>query len=194
MVRLTFLEKKFVFQSEIPTYSLSLIFAIACLGKKLGFRTEYCDYFEYLILNDFENRSFLLGHRVVQIEPNLVWNIPRVDRLWDIKIFWYSLLRKKNSLPYGTLRISDYQILKVGLFYWIKEFFKVNQIDIPGYQYYLSCNAKRMVHLTFLEKSSYFNRKYRLIRLFFFQKYRIFIRSRSCSNQAKHGMEYSPYR
>ena len=30
--------------------------------------------------------------------------------------------------------------------------FKVNQIDIPDYQYYLGCNAKRMVRLTFLEK------------------------------------------
>ena len=28
----------------------------------------------------------------------------------------------------------------------------MNQIDIPDYQYYLGCNAKRMVRLTFLEK------------------------------------------
>ena len=94
----------FVFQSEISIYSLNQIFAIACLGKKLGFRTEYCDYFEYLILNNFENRSFLLGHRVVQIEPNLVWSIPRVGRLWDKNNFWYSLPWKKVSFPYGNLR------------------------------------------------------------------------------------------
>ena len=66
----------------------------------------------------------------------------------------------------------------------------MNQIDIPDYQYYLGCNAKGMVRLTFLEKSSYFNRKFRLIRLFYFQKYRNFIGSRSCPNQTKHGMEY----
>ena len=35
----------------------------------------------------------------------------------------------------------------------VKELFKVNQNDIPDYQYYLSCNAKRMVRLTFLEKN-----------------------------------------
>ena len=29
---------------------------------------------------------------------------------------------------------------------------KVNQIDITNYQYYLACNSKRMVRLTFLEK------------------------------------------
>ena len=40
------------------------------------------------------------------------------------------------------------------------------------------------------EKSSYFNRKYRLIRLFYFQKYRSFIGSRSCPNLTKLGMEY----
>ena len=66
----------------------------------------------------------------------------------------------------------------------------MNQIDIPDYQYYLSCNAEGMVRLTFLEKSSYFNRKFRLIRLFYFQKYRMFIGSRSCPNRTKLGMEY----
>ena len=68
MVRLTFLEKKEVFQSEISTYSL--------------------------------------------------------------------ILFSKNS-----------EILSV------KELFKVNQIDIPDYQYYWKCNAKKMARLTFLEKS-----------------------------------------
>ena len=67
----------------------------------------------------------------------------------------------------------------------------MNEIDIPDYQYYLGCNAKRMVCLTFLEKSSYFNRNFRLIRLFYFQKYRSFIGSRSCSNQTKLRMEYT---
>ena len=43
----------------------------------------------------------------------------------------------------------------------------MNQTDIPNTQYYLNCNAKRMVGLTFLEKSPYFNRKYRLIRSLF---------------------------
>ena len=51
----------------------------------------------------------------------------------------------------------------------------MNQIDIPNYQYYLDCNAKKMVRLTFLEKSSYFSRKYRLIRLFYFQKYKVLL-------------------
>ena len=40
------------------------------------------------------------------------------------------------------------------------------------------------------EKSSYFNRKYRLIRLFYFQKHRNFIGSRSCPNLTKLDIEY----
>ena len=43
----------------------------------------------------------------------------------------------------------------------------MNQIDIPDYQHHLDCNAKRMVRVTFLEKSLYFIRKCRLIRLLF---------------------------
>ena len=31
----------------------------------------------------------------------------------------------------------------------------MNQIEIPDYQLYLGCNAKRMVRLTFLEKISF---------------------------------------
>ena len=42
--------------------------------------------------------------------------------------------------------------LKKGLFHRVKELFKVNQIGIPDYQYYLSCNKERMVRLTFLEQ------------------------------------------
>ena len=67
----------------------------------------------------------------------------------------------------------------------------MNQIDIPNYQYYLGCNAKRMVRLTFLEKSSYFSRKYRLIRLFYFQKYISFIGSKKelfKSNRTRNGV------
>ena len=33
----------------------------------------------------------------------------------------------------------------------------MNQIDISDYKYYLGCNAKRTVRLTFLEKKSVFH-------------------------------------
>ena len=116
----------------------------------------------------------------------------------------------------------------------------MNQLDIPDYKYFLGCNAKRTVRITFLikkfgfhteiclqliqiiifeifffdrikelsksnqtwygvshvyleykkkiissiaclEKSSYFNQKYRLILLFYFKNNRNFFGSKSCS-------------
>ena len=57
----------------------------------------------------------------------------------------------------------------------------MNQIDITDYQHHLGCNAKRMVLVTFLEKSLYFIRKYRLIRLLF--AYSIFINIEILSGQ-----------
>ena len=36
----------------------------------------------------------------------------------------------------------------------------MNQIDIPDYQYYLGCNAKKIVRLTFLEKNKFFIREF----------------------------------
>ena len=109
------------------------------------------------------------------------------------RIFAIACLGKK--LVFHT-EISTFSLIlfsKIYKFHQVKELFKVNQIDIPDYQYYLGCNAKRMVRLTLLEKSLYFNRKYRLFRLFYFQKYRNLIGSRSCSNQTKLGMEYPQY-
>ena len=58
------------------------IFAIACLGKKLVFHTEICEFRNLRIsrLANFKNRSFLLDQGVVQMESDLVWSIPRVGR------------------------------------------------------------------------------------------------------------------
>ena len=56
IVHLTFLEKKFVIQSEISTYSLII---------------EY---------SSFKNIGILLGQGVVQIRPNSVWSITSAVR------------------------------------------------------------------------------------------------------------------
>ena len=49
-------------------------------------------------------------------------------------------------------------------FYRIMKLLKVNQIDIPDYLYYVSCNGKRMIRLSIPEKSRYFTRKYSLLK------------------------------
>ena len=77
---------------------------------------------------------------------------------------------------YRIIRLFYFQKYKNS--FWIKESFKVNQTDTQDNQCYLGCKAKRTVRLTFLEKRSYFNRKYRNIRLFFFKNIEIFLDQR----------------
>ena len=55
----------------------------------------------------------------------------------------------------GNIDLFAYSVIyfqKIVKFYRIKELFKVNQTDIPDYQYHLGCNAKRLAGLAFLEK------------------------------------------
>ena len=46
----------------------------------------------------------------------------------------------------------------------------MNQIDIPDYQYYLGCNPKEMVRLTFLEKKFVFQSEISTFSLILFSK------------------------
>ena len=48
--------------------------------KKISFSYGNLRFFQII---NFKNTSFLLGQEVVQIKLNLVWNIPKVGRLWD---------------------------------------------------------------------------------------------------------------
>ena len=68
------------------------------------------------------------------------------------RIFVIACLGKKLVFDTENCYYFEYFFSKIEKFYWVKELFKVNQIDIPDYQYYLGFNAKRMVRLTFLEK------------------------------------------
>ena len=143
MVSLTFLEKKFVSQSEISTFSLILF------SKKEKF---------YRIKELFKVNQI----DIPDYQYHLGCNTKRMAGL--------AFLEKKFVFQ---SEISIYSLIlfsKIEKFYRIKELFKVNQIDIPDYQYHLGCNTKKMAGLAFLKKSSFFNRKYRFIRLFYFQK------------------------
>ena len=70
--------------------------------------------------------------------------------------------------------------------------FKVNQIDIPDYQYYLGCNAKRMVRLTFLEKKLVFQSEILTYSLILFSKLKKFYRVKELfkSNQTGYGVSH----
>ena len=97
-------------------------------------------------------------------------------------------LGKRSVFHSEICELPDQQILKMGLFYWIKEQFKMKQFYIPDYQCYFGCNSKRMACLTKLmsqatstiqvvmpkewsaklsqRKNHYFIWKYRLMRLY----------------------------
>ena len=142
-VRLIFLEKKFVFQSELSTQSRILFSKILKFYRiKELFKLNQIDIPEY--------------------QYYLNCNAKRTVRLTFLeKKFVFQSEKSTHS------RILFSKILK---FYRIKELFKLNQIDIPEYQYYLNCNAKRTVRLTFLEKKFVFQSELSTYSLILFSK------------------------
>ena len=125
------------------------IFGIAYVGKKLAFDTEICYYFEYFFskigLFDRVKELFKSNQTRYGVSPGYV-------ECKTEKIFGIACLGKKLVFDTEICYYFEYFFSKIEKFYWVKELFKVNQIDIPDYQYYLGCNTKRMVRLTFLEK------------------------------------------
>ena len=64
-----------------------------------------------------------------------------------------TFLEKKEVFQSEISTYSLILFLKNSEILSVKEMFKVKQIGISDYQYYLSCKAKRMFRLTVLEKS-----------------------------------------
>ena len=106
----------------------------------------------------------------------------------------YSLSWKKVRTSIGNFGSLAYHTLilfsKIQKFYRVKELSKSNQTRYGVSHVYLERKTKKFLSQLVYKKSSFFNRKFRLIRLFYFRKYRNFIGSRSCSNRTKLGMEY----
>ena len=77
----------------------------------------------------------------------------------------------------------------------VKNFLKLNQTRHRVSHVNLEPKTKRIFGIACLEKKFLFQSEIStyslIIRLFYFQKYRSFIGSRSCPNQTKLGMEYT---
>ena len=155
--------------------------------KKLVFYTEISTFalIEFSKIVDFYRIIELLKAKQTDIPDYQFYVGCNTNRMVGL-----TFIQKKLVIYTEISTFSLIEFSKIVDFYRIIQLPKANQIDIADYQYYLGCNAKGMIRLTFLEKSSYFSRNFRLIRLFYFQKYRIFIGSRSCPNRTKLGMEY----
>ena len=111
------------------------------------------------------------------------------------KKFRYSLSWKKVRISIGNFGLLAYHALilfsKIQKFYRVKELSKSNQTRYGVSHVYLERKTKRIFGIAYLQKSSFFNRKFRLLRLFYFQKYRNFIGTRNCPNRTKLAMEYT---
>ena len=131
---------------------------------------------------------------VVQSEPHVVWIITIVINVQSKKCFLYSLPRKKISFSYGNLRLFQTSNFKNRSFLSGQEVVQIKpnlvwsilRVDRLCNKKFGPPNFSRK-NLIFQSEISTYSL---IIRLFYFQKYRNFIGSRSCSNQTKLGMEY----
>ena len=81
-----------------------------------------------------------------------------------------TLIQKKLVIYTEISTFSLIDFSKIVDFYPIIQLPKANQIDIADYQYYLGCNAKGMVRLTFLEKKFVFQSEFSTYSLILFSK------------------------
>ena len=166
------------------------IFGIASLGKKLAFDTEICYYFEYFFsklgLFDRVKELFKSNRTRYGVSPGYV--AAKTERIFGI-----ACLGKKLAFDTEICYYFEYFFSKIGLFDRVKELFKSNQTRYGVSPGYVEAKTERIFGIACLGKKFVFQSEmstYSLIRLFYFQKYRNFVGSRSCSNRTELGMEY----
>ena len=122
---------------------------------------------------------------------------PVYVKLVTKRIFAIACLGKKSVFHTEICEFRKLRILKIGLFRRVKELSKSDQTRYGVSPVYLESKTKRIFAIACLGKKLVFHTEISnnslIIRLFYFQKYRNFIGSRSCSNQTKLGMEYPQY-
>ena len=109
------------------------------------------------------------------------------------RIFGKACLGKKLFFDTEICYYFEYFFSKIGLFDRVKKFFKSNRTRYGVSPGYVEVKTERIFGKACLGKKFVFQSEistYSLIRLFYFQKYRNFVGSRSCSNRTKLGMEY----
>ena len=158
--------KKFVFQSEISTYSVILFSKIQ-------------KFYRVKELSKSNEPRYGVSHVYLERKTK--------------RIFGIACLQKR--LVFQS-KISNYSVIlfsKIQKFYRVKELFKSNQTRYGVSHVYLE-RIKKSFGIAWLGKKFVFQSEISayslIIRLFYFQKYRNFIGSRSCPNRTNHGMEY----
>ena len=116
------------------------IFAIACAGKKLVFRTE-CEFREYRIL------KIGLFHRVKDLSKLNQVGCGVYHGYLDCKtkrIFAIACAGKKLVFRMEICEFREYRILKIGLFHWVKDLSKLNQTGHGVYHVFIKSKTKRV--------------------------------------------------
>ena len=163
------------------------IFAIACLGKKLVFHTEICDYFKYLIL------KIGLFRRIKELSKwNQTWYgvSPVYVESKTKRIFAIACLGKKLVFHTEICDYFKYLILKIGLFRRIKELSKWNQTLYGVSPVYVESKTKRIFAIACLGKKLVFHTeicdyfKYLILKIGLFRR----IKELSKWNQTRYGV------
>ena len=169
-------------------------FGIACLGKKFVFQSEILAYSLIIRLFYFQKYRNFIGSRSCSNRTKLGMEYPICTQSVKEKKFRYRLSWKKVRTSIGNFGLLAYHTLilfsKVQKFYRVKELSKSNQTRLGVSHVSLERKTKRIFGIASLQKSSFFNRKFQLLRLFYFQKYKNFIGTRNCPKRTKLGMEY----
>ena len=126
-----------------------IIFAIACLGKKLVFHTEICEFRKKRIL------KIGLFRRVKELSKSNQTRhavSPVYLEAKTKKNFAIACLGKKLVFHTEICEFRKKRILKIGLFRRIKELSKSNQTGYGVYHGYLEAKTKRIFAIACLGK------------------------------------------
>ena len=94
--------------------------------KKLGFHTEFCEFRELRIFENFN--FFSAGQGVVQIKPNAVWSITSVMRVKSKKKFGWARLGKSWVFIRNFANFANCEFLRILIFFQrVKELSTSNQ-------------------------------------------------------------------
>ena len=132
------------------------IFAIACLGKKLVFHTEICEYFEYII------SKIGLFHRVKRLFKSNQTGYGVYHGQVESKtkrILAIACLGKRLVFHTEICEYFEYLISKIDLFHRFKELFKSNQTGYGVYHGQLESKTKRILAIACLGKKFLFQSK-----------------------------------
>ena len=130
------------------------IFAIACLGKKLVFHTEICEFRKLRIL------KIGLFRRVKELSKSnqTRYGVSHVYLECKTKrIFVIACLGKKLVFHTEICEFRKLRILKIGLFRRVKELSKSNQTRFGVSHVYLECKTKRIFGIACLGKKLVFH-------------------------------------